>query len=58
VEVYLQQLKLSQSDNYFYPCNNIEMIKRMLNNLIFAFEKIGNLSKTADMKLLMKSFKN
>jgi hypothetical protein len=58
VEAYLQQLKLSPSDNYFYPCNNIEMIKRMVNNLIFAFDKLGNISKTEDMKLLMKCFKN
>ncbi len=58
VEVYLNQLKLNASDNYFYPCNNIEMIKRMINNLIFAYDKIGNTLKASDMKLLMKSFKN
>lgn len=58
VEVYLQQLKLSPSDNYFYPCSNIEMIKRMVNNLIFAFDKMGNAHKTEDMKLLLKCFKN
>lgn len=58
VEVYLQQLKLSQSDNYFYPCSNIEMIKRMINNLIFAFDKLGNTAKSDDMKLLLRNFKN
>lgn len=58
VEAYLQQLKLSPNDNYFYPCSNIEMIKRMINNLIFAFEKIGNDQKSKDMKLLLKCFKN
>jgi regulator of sirC expression with transglutaminase-like and TPR domain len=58
VEVYLQQLKLTPSDNYFYPCSNIEMIKRMINNLLFAFEKLGNEQKTNDMKLLLKCFKN
>jgi regulator of sirC expression with transglutaminase-like and TPR domain len=58
VEAYLQQLKLSPSDNYFYPCSNIEMIKRMVNNLIFAYDKSGNTAKSEDMKLLMKNFKN
>jgi len=58
VEVYLQQLKLTPSDNYFYPCSNIEMIKRMINNLLFAFERIGNEQKTNDMKQLLKLFKN
>lgn len=58
VEVYLQQLKLSHSDNYFYPCSNVEMIKRMINNLLFAFERISNEQKTNDMKQLLKLFKN
>ena len=58
VEVYLQQLKLTPSDNYFYPCSNIEMIKRMINNLLFAFERISNEQKTNDMKQLLKLFKN
>jgi regulator of sirC expression with transglutaminase-like and TPR domain len=58
VEVYLQQLKLSHSDNYFYPCSNVEMIKRMINNLLFAFDKLGNELKTNDMKMLLKCFKS
>jgi regulator of sirC expression with transglutaminase-like and TPR domain len=58
VEAYLLQLKLSQSDNYFYPCSNLEMIKRMLNNLVFSFDKLGNELKTNDMKLLLNCFKN
>jgi regulator of sirC expression with transglutaminase-like and TPR domain len=58
VEAYLQQLKLTPSDNYFYPCSNIEMIKRMINNLMFAFDKLGNELKTNDMKMLLKCFKN
>lgn len=57
VEAYLQQLKLTPNDNYFYPCSNIEMIKRMINNLIFAFDKIGSELKSNDMKLLLKCFK-
>jgi regulator of sirC expression with transglutaminase-like and TPR domain len=58
VESYLQQLNLKANENYFYPCNNIEMIKRMINNLIFSFEKMGNEKKSNDMKLLIKSIKN
>lgn len=58
VESYLQQLNLKANENYFYPRNNIEMIKRMINNLIFSFEKMGNEKKSNDMKLLIKSFKN
>ena len=57
VEVYLQQLQLAPSDNYFFPCSNVEMIKRMVNNLIFAFDKANNEKKMRDMKKLMKCFK-
>ena len=35
-----------------------EKVKRMINNLIFAFDKIGNEAKSNDMKLLLKCFKN
>jgi regulator of sirC expression with transglutaminase-like and TPR domain len=57
VEDYLKQLKLNPQESYYYPCSNIEMIKRMVNNLVFAFDKLGQTSKTNDMKKLLTYFK-
>lgn len=57
VEDYLKQLKLNPQESYYYPCSNIEMIKRMVNNLVFAFDKLGQTAKTNDMKKLLTYFK-
>lgn len=56
VEVYLKQLQLAPNDIYFYPCTNLEMIKRMLNNLMFAFEKSGQNDKVNEIKKLISNF--
>ncbi len=58
VDAYLMQLKITPQDAYLYPCSNIEIIKRMVNNLVFAFEKNESTRKTEDMKLLLKCFKS
>ncbi|MCC6250862.1 MAG: transglutaminase family protein [Bacteroidia bacterium] len=56
ITTYLNHLKLAPNDNYFYPCSHVEIIKRMVNNLIFSFDKFGAKQKVKDMKQLMQLF--
>ncbi|MHA8066450.1 transglutaminase-like domain-containing protein [Aquirufa sp. ROCK2-A2] len=42
IDNYLVQLNLPQNDMYYNPCSNLEIIRRVIRNLIMAFEKAGD----------------
>jgi regulator of sirC expression with transglutaminase-like and TPR domain len=50
---YLEHLKIEPRKEFFEPCQNIEIIKRTLRNLYVAFEKIGELDKTEEIRQLL-----
>lgn len=49
---YLEHLKLEPKDEFFEPCQNVVIIKRTLRNLIYAFDKIGELDKKDEVQEL------
>jgi len=55
IDSYIQELHLSPSKEYYEPCSNIDVIKRVLRNLSNSFEQIGDHSKTDEMKMLLQS---
>lgn len=52
IEQFLTQLKLESDPEYFSPCTNRQMIKRMLNNLIYSYARIGYNEKVEELKQL------
>jgi regulator of sirC expression with transglutaminase-like and TPR domain len=54
IEVFLKQQKLTFLDNYFTPCSNQDIVKRLLNNLRFSYESRGEDEKKKEvMELIM-----
>lgn len=51
---YLEHLKLDPKPSYFDPCENMDIIRRTLRNLIFAFDKIGEVDKAEEIKSLLE----
>ena len=53
VDHFLKQLEI-QPESYFYnPCSNIQIIKRILRNLISAYEKQSNIEKASEIEELL-----
>ncbi len=52
IEQFLNDLNIEHRREYFEPCSNTAIIKRMLTNLIFAFQQIGNSEKVEELTLL------
>lgn len=50
IENYLRSLNLPMNKDYFEPCSNTEIIKRMLHNLSYAYTKVGEDEKVKDLK--------
>jgi regulator of sirC expression with transglutaminase-like and TPR domain len=52
IKQFLDELKLPHRREYFEPCSNSAIIKRMLNNLISSFQRVGNSEKVEELTLL------
>ena len=55
IDNYLAQLNLSPLDIYYQPCSNLEIIRRVLRNLIMAYEKSGHEDYKAELTDIIDS---
>ena len=56
VDTFLKQLKLSPNKEFYEPCDNVEIIKRVLRNLISSYQ-INNIpEKVAELSELLELF--
>jgi len=56
IDNYIHHLNLSYSPVFYEPCNNIEIMKRVLRNLIVSYEKLGDHHKIREVKEILYSF--
>lgn len=56
IEQFLKQLNVDQHETFFYPCNNLTIIKRMIANLVGAYEKSGQADKGEELTKLLSLF--
>ncbi len=53
VDMFLKQLKLKFDRHFYEPCSNADIIKRVLRNLISAYENLGSAEKVAELTELL-----
>jgi regulator of sirC expression with transglutaminase-like and TPR domain len=54
IDQFLKQLNLDPDNKYYLPCSNIDIVKRCINNLVYAYEKLGYMEKLDELKRLEK----
>lgn len=52
VDQFLRQLNLDPLPGFYAPCSNVEIIRRIIRNLISAYENLGSAEKVAELKQL------
>ncbi|MGE0088134.1 MAG: transglutaminase-like domain-containing protein [Bacteroidales bacterium] len=52
IDYFLKQQKLEPLKSYYYPCSNTEIIKKLILNLVYSYEKLGYPEKVEDMQKL------
>ncbi|MET4138892.1 transglutaminase-like domain-containing protein [Pedobacter sp. UYP1] len=52
VDQFLRQLNLQPLPGFYAPCSNVEIIRRIIRNLISAYENLGNPDKVEELKEL------
>ena len=53
VDMFLKQLNLKFDKQFYEPCSNTEIIKRVLRNLISAYEHLGSAEKVDELNELL-----
>ena len=56
IDSFLEQLKIPKREEFYSPCSNKAIIKRMVNNLVFSYEKLGYTDKADTMKKILELF--
>jgi regulator of sirC expression with transglutaminase-like and TPR domain len=54
VDHFLRQLNLDPQPGYYAPCSNVEIIRRIIRNLISAYSNAGCMEKVAELKELQE----
>ena len=54
VDMFLKQLNLKFDKQFYEPCSNSEIIKRVIRNLISAYEHLGSTEKVNELTELIK----
>ena len=55
VDAFIKQLNVEPETKYYLPCSNLDIIKRIINNLIYSFDKMGYAEKVQELKDLEKN---
>jgi len=58
IDLFLKQLKQEPKPAYFNPCTNMDIMMRMLNNLVNAYQKLNDTHKLNEIKNLALLFEN
>ena len=54
MENYIHELKITPRESFFQPCGSRDIIRRVLRNLIIAFEKVSEKEKVEEISVLLK----
>jgi len=54
IETFIKQLELEKDEKYFLPCDNQTIIRRLMTELISAYDLAGDFDKSENMKKLYK----
>lgn len=54
VDMFLKQLNLKFDKQFYEPCSNTDIIKRVIRNLISAYEHLGSAEKVAELNELLE----
>lgn len=54
VDMFLKQLNLRAEKQFYEPCSNADIVRRILRNLISAYENLGSTDKVAELNELLE----
>ncbi len=54
IDYFIKQQQIKPHPSFYVPCSNIDIVVRLINNLILSYEKLGYAQKIARLKELLE----
>lgn len=54
IDLFLKKLELKYNRIFYEPCSNVDMIRRLLRNLAFSWQKLGEPEKVSEVNELLE----
>ncbi|MBX7182769.1 MAG: transglutaminase-like domain-containing protein [Bacteroidia bacterium] len=58
IDTFLKQINRTPEKQFYEPCSNLDIMIRLLNNLILSYEKLGIVEKVRELKILQKTIQS
>ncbi|GAB3575920.1 hypothetical protein GCM10027578_40800 [Spirosoma luteolum] len=58
IDQYIDQLNLKQLSTFYQPCTNADIVRRVLRNLVLAFEKIGDMDRVQEVERILETVRD
>lgn len=55
IDEFLGKLDLPLEESFYQPCTNIDIVRRLLNNLLNSYEKLNDPDRVEDLKRLLSA---
>lgn len=55
IDEFIRQQKLEPQASFYSPCGNVDIVVRVIRNLIFSYEKLGHADKIKELNTLLGS---
>lgn len=56
IDQFIKRLNLDPQENYYQPCSHRDMIQRMIRNLTFSYQKLGDTEKVDELNQMLQLF--
>jgi regulator of sirC expression with transglutaminase-like and TPR domain len=56
IDQFLSQMKIKPEKSFYQPCSNIEVIRKLINNLVFSYTNRGIHEKLTELENLLNAF--
>lgn len=56
IDQFVKRLNLEPQSSYYLPCTNLDMIVRMIRNLSFSYQKLGDTDKVDELAQMIALF--
>lgn len=58
IDHYIGQLNLKPNDMFYQPCTNLDIVRRMLRNLMVSFEKNGDAERVTEVEQILNTIRD
>ncbi len=56
IDLFVKQMKIMPEKSFFAPCSNPDIIRRLIDTLLFSYKQTGNIEETEELENLLTAF--